>query len=127
MLFDEFMAGTGCKDNEHNYKVYKDLEIMYMNSDLTKEQIYEYGKKLVDNSLTEKQLAWNAEIDAQIARLQEQVDYYKGEVDYYEKAVELWKGYVEEKEYRKSLRRVRNELKFWRHQIRTIKTCKYTA
>lgn len=127
MLFDEFMVGTGCKNNDKNYKVYKDLEILYMNSDLTKEQIYEYGKKLVDNSLTEKQIEWNKEIDEQIERLNKQVEYYKGEVEYYEKAVELWKGYAEEKEYKKSLRRVKNELKWWKHQIREIKSCKYIA
>ena len=126
MLYDEFIEGTGCRDTEYNYKVYKDLEVMYMNSDtLTKADIYEYGKKLVDNSLTEKQIAWNKEIDEQIERLQAQVEYYKGEVVYYKNCIELWKGYAEEKEYRKQLRRVKNELTFWRNQIRTIKTCKY--
>ena len=56
MMYNEFINGTGCKENDHNYKVYKDLEILYMNSDLTKEQIYEYGKKLVDNSKSEEQI-----------------------------------------------------------------------
>ena len=56
MLFSEFREGTGCKDNQHNHEVYKNLEIMYMNSDMTKEEIYEYGKKLVDNSKTVEEL-----------------------------------------------------------------------
>ena len=60
MMYCEFVAGTGCKDTPHNYKVFEDLEVMYMNSDLSKEQIYEYGKKLVDNSKTEKELAFEA-------------------------------------------------------------------
>ena len=53
MLFSEFVEGTGCKENMYNFKVYSDLEVMYDNSDLTKEQIYEYGKKLVDNDVRE--------------------------------------------------------------------------
>lgn len=53
MLYSEFVEGTGCKENMHNFKVYEDLEVMYDNSNLTKEQIYEYGKKLVDNDIKE--------------------------------------------------------------------------
>lgn len=53
MLYSEFVEGTGCKENMHNFKVYRDLEVMYINSNLTKEQIYEYGKKLVDNDVKE--------------------------------------------------------------------------
>jgi hypothetical protein len=73
MLYSEFIEGTGCKDSEHNYKVYKDLEIMYMNSDMTKAEIYEYGKKLVDNSKSEEQLKLEAEIKAEIKELKEQL------------------------------------------------------
>lgn len=53
MLYSEFIAGTDCKDNTHNFNVYKRLEVMYMNSDITKEEIFEYGKKLVDNDVHE--------------------------------------------------------------------------
>lgn len=53
MLFSEFIEGTGCKGTRHNFKVYQDLQVMYINTDLTKEQIYEYGKKLVDNNIKE--------------------------------------------------------------------------
>lgn len=53
MLYSEFIEGTGCKANMHNFKVYQDLEVMYNNTTLTKEQVYEYGKKLVDNDIRE--------------------------------------------------------------------------
>lgn len=53
MLFSEFVENVGCKESAHNFKVYKDLEVMYNNSDLTKDQIYEYGKKLVNNDVKE--------------------------------------------------------------------------
>ena len=61
MLYGEFIEGTGCKDNEHNYKVYCDLEIMCMNSDMSKAEIYEYGKKLVDNSKSEKRAGFRSQ------------------------------------------------------------------
>lgn len=83
MLYSEFVAGTGCKENEHNYKVYKDLEIMYMNSDMTKEQVYEYGKKLVDNSKSEAQLKLEAEVKAEIAALKEDLEDEKSWVKHY--------------------------------------------
>lgn len=56
MLYNEFIENTNCKDTEYNYKVYKSLEVLYMDNDkLTKEDIYKVGKKLVDNSLTEEE------------------------------------------------------------------------
>lgn len=127
MLYDEFLVGTGCRDTEYNFQVYKDLEILYMNSDKSKEEIYEYGKKLVDNSLTEKQIAWNAEIDADIARQKEYLDSLKGDLTYYTEAYEYWK--VSDMEYAKQLRRsakwTREQITIVRNKIRNLKSCKY--
>lgn len=85
MLYSEFVSGTGCKDNAHNYKVYKDLEIMYMNSDMTKSEIYAYGKKLVDNSKSPAEL----ETERQI---RETIDGWKKEIAHYEREIEWYKG-----------------------------------
>lgn len=128
MLYDEFIQGTGCKDNADNYKVYRDLEILYMNSDLTKEAIYEYGKKLVNNALTASQIAWNAEIDSKIAELtaaaeelkkdvakcKELYEYYKE--NYYLDLAEMWK---------RDMKWTDKRLKDCRRQIRELKSCKY--
>lgn len=73
MMYSEFVAGTGCKDSEHNYKVFKNLEIMYMNSDMSKAEIYEYGKKLVDNSKSESELRIEAEIKGRIDSLKDEI------------------------------------------------------
>ena len=81
MMYSEFIEGTGCRENEHNYKVFKDLEVMYMNSDLTKAEIYEYGKKLVDNSKSEEQIALEKEIDEQIAHIKRDIDLNKQRID----------------------------------------------
>lgn len=74
MLWSEFIEGTGCKDTEKNYAVYKELELIYTNTDCTKEHIYEMGKKLVDNSKTEKELEFER-------RIKEEIQFYKNEVE----------------------------------------------
>ena len=126
MLYDEFIAGTGCRDTAKNYKVFRDLEILYMNSDLTKEDIYEYGKKLVDNNLTEAQVAWNERIDGEIAeykgrletakanlaRYEENRDYAVKEFYYDKYFIDFWKQAVrEEKQTIKNIRGVIKNLK----------------
>lgn len=90
MLYDEFIEGTGCAQNEHNYKVYKDLEILYMNSDLTKAEIYEYGKKLVDNSKSPKQIEFENNIKAQIADLKADLKKYQDDVKRYTDHFKIW-------------------------------------
>lgn len=83
MLWREFMEGTACKDTPYNYQVYKDLEILYMNSDKTHAEIYEYGKKLVDNSLTQKQLDIIEEHKQYIRIHQARLEDYKKELESY--------------------------------------------
>ena len=100
MLYSEFVEGTGCKENEHNYKVYKNLEIMYMNSDMSKQEIYEYGKKLVDNSKSEKEIELENTLKAQLAELKEQYRWYMSEAKrckayYKEDKDRYWKGQAE--------------------------------
>ena len=98
MLFDEFVEGTGCRNTNYNYQVYKKLEIIYMNDDtVDKEFIYEWGKKLVNNDLTDVEKAiiadWKAELEqrkAEIKRITGLIEYHKeelvGETDPYWKA-----------------------------------------
>ena len=83
MLYSEFINGTGCKDNDHNYEVFKNLEVMYMNTDMTKDQIYEYGKKLVDNSKSEKEIAFEKEIKDQIEAEKKEVAYWTERAEFY--------------------------------------------
>ena len=86
MMYCEFIEGTGCKDNEHNYEVYRNLETMYMNSDMSKQEVYEYGKKLVDNSKTEAQIKLENEIKAEIAEIKEQIKDNKQWIESYEES-----------------------------------------
>ena len=123
MLYSEFITGTGCKDTEYNYNVYKNLEIMYMNSEMTKAQIYEYGKKLVDNSKSEKQIEFENEIKAEIESLENELRYTKREADRY---AEYFRTEPKESMYRKIWRADENRLKTEcariRNKIRMLKS-----
>lgn len=93
MLYHEFVDGTGCRDNDYNYNLYKELEIIYMNTNCSKAHIYEMGKKLVDNSKSEKELKLEAEVKAEIESLKDAIEN--------EKRMESF--YKAQKEYNKSI------------------------
>lgn len=92
MMYCEFISGTGCKDNSHNYEVFKNLEIMYMNSDMSKSDIYEYGKKLVDNSKTEQELKLEADIQKRINELKAEIENEKSYIAWKQRLMELAKA-----------------------------------
>lgn len=123
MLYNEFIEGTGCKDNEHNYKVYKDLEVMYMNSDMTKAQIYEYGKKLVDNSKSEAELKAEAEIKVEIEEVKDEIKWYKEKAQLYTEFLTcgVALSLEEEKEYKKWVKHYKNEIKTLKGKIAALK------
>lgn len=91
MLYNEFIQGTGCRDTEKNYKVYKELEIIYMNTDCTKEHIYEMGKKLVDNSKSEKELKLERQINEEIEFHKSEIERYKRVLSYDKEMLRIWK------------------------------------
>jgi len=124
MLFDEFREGTGCKDNEYNYKIYKRLELMYMADDtITKAEIYEYGKKLVDNSKSEAELEAERKINQEIAEIKEQIEEYKKDVERneYYAGIETDAGW--KKSYKESARYYKKEIGKLRTQIKMLKWC----
>lgn len=104
MLYSEFITGTGCKDNSHNYQVFKNLEIMYMHSDMTKDQIYAYGKKLVDNRFkSEERQRIETLVNAEIEELKREIASFKADISLYQQYVEIsadrsemkmWKGNI---------------------------------
>lgn len=121
MMYDEFARGTGCRDNEHNHKVFKDLEVLYMNSDLTKEEIYEYGKKLVDNSKSEEELALEAKINQEISDLKEQLKSVNSEIDYYKSEYEGWKDSVPTEGNKWWLDTCKTRIKYYKSEARVIR------
>lgn len=119
MMYSEFVAGTGCKENDYNYEVFKRLEVMYMNTDMSKDEIYEYGKKLVDNSKSEEQIKFEEEIKAEIENLKREIEWVKiSEVERYEEYIKsetdpywkkLYMGYL--KDAKETIKKARNEIK----------------
>lgn len=84
MLYSEFIENTGCRDNEHNRQLYDNLNIMYMNSELPKSTIYEYGKKLMDNTPSQEVLELRAKLQREIAEYKDAIAYEKEQIARYE-------------------------------------------
>ena len=61
-----------------------------MSTDCSKQHIYDMGKKLVDNSKTEKELEIEAEIKAEIERYKDEIEGNKRWIDYYEEMGKLF-------------------------------------
>jgi len=122
MLYDEFVQGTGCKLNDHNYQVYKRLELMYMADDtITKEEIYEYGKKLVDNSKSEAELEVERQVKELIDGFKEQIKYYQGLIETKEfylsaESDPYWTG-----RYKSDIKYFKQQIKYYRARIREQK------
>lgn len=122
MLYNEFIEGTGCKDNRHNYKVYKDLEIMYMNSDMTKAEVYEYGKKLVDNNYkTPEQIALEERITAEIEMHEREIAWLKDRKDLYTQYLSLRNTPEEIREYKRMIKYYAGLIKRERHEVKMLK------
>ena len=136
MLYYEFIEGTGCKDNATNYKVYKDLEIMYMNSDMSKSEIYEYGKKLVDNSKSEAEIEAEEKVKAEIKAIKAEIEELKENIETRKEDIEResdwllnetdagWIRYHKSnlKWYKEDIRRCRKQLVTKRSKIGMLKS-----
>ena len=123
MLYSEFIEGTNCKDNDHNYQVYKNLEVMYMNSDMSKAEIYEYGKKLVDNSKSAAEIEAEEAAKAEIETCKRQIEIYKKEIEWKETCIREWS---DDKEWTKELRRnIKSYKEIIRQQRNRIQSLKW--
>lgn len=114
MMYSEFVEGTGCRENEHNYKVFQNLEVMYMNTNMSKEEVYEYGKKLVDNSKSEEQIKFENEIN-------EQINSYKAEIKDFKEYIEQGKQYADDPFFKSEIKCYKNQIKYCRNRIKELK------
>lgn len=117
MLYSEFVEATGCRETDKNYQVYKELEIIYMNTDCTKEHIYELGRKLVDNSKTEDELAFEKEINDEIQNHKDEIKKYKEWISIDEESLSYWKQDGD----KKMIALFRNNINYWKQEIREHK------
>lgn len=119
MLYSEFVEGTGCRDNDYNYKVYRALEQIYMCDEFTgtKQDIYEMGAKLVDNSKSESEKAVEAEMRSQIEELELQIERRKRVLEYEVQSLEYWKEQGDKEE----IKRHRRAVRYWKGEINRYK------
>lgn len=116
-MYNEFIEGTGCIDNAYNYKVYKHLEVIYVYSGLSKEEIYKYGKRLVDNGRTPEITTLQNQIIEEIQILKDKMHHYAECVDYYQERAVYYKttgdtaSYVVSKETEKFYKGCLHDLK----------------
>ena len=114
MMYSEFMENTGCKDNENNYSVFKNLEVMYMNSEIEKSIIYDYGKKLVDNSKSQ------SEIDTE-NKLKKEIEDIKSLISENNLIISVEKLASDIEDNTKSIKSLEEQNKEYRKRIKTIK------
>lgn len=124
MMYSEFAEAVGCKDNDHNHKVFRELEIIYMNSDCSKAHIYEMGKKLVDNSKSEAELEVEAEVKAEIEEHKAEIAKYKEWIEQNEQMLSYWKEQMDKEMmafYRNPIKHWKQEIRYHRNQIAALK------
>lgn len=120
MMYSEFVQGTGCKENEHNYKVFKNLEVMYMNTDMSNQEIYEYGKKLVDNSKSERELKFEAEVKERIETLKAEIESEKSYIEWKQELLDIYNRDGDKemaKLYRNTIKNAKERIKEIRREI----------
>ena len=121
MMYSEFAKATGCRDNAHNHKVFENLEIMYMNSDMTKEEIYEYGRKLVDNSKSPEQIEFEEKVNAEISLCLRDIEYWKMQIEHNKAILESETNVVWSKNLKNSIKGYQQEIKNLRARIKALR------
>lgn len=122
MMYSEFVEGTGCKDNEYNYNVFKNLEVMYMNTEMSKADIYEYGKKLVDNSKSPEEIAAENEIKDEIESLKHDLEWLRMQKVRYEEYVATTSEAYYKNLWKADLANIKKEIKNANSKIRLLRT-----
>ena len=115
MLWSEFVDNTKCKVTEHNFEIYKALESLYMLvEDMPKSEIYQIGKRCVDNSLTVEEIKNLQKIKDNKTSLEMQLDMLHEDRDRLDECCAKLKGTTEYslyEYYRKMAKSVRTRLK----------------
>ena len=121
MMYSEFVAGTGCRENDHNYKLFKRLEVMYMNTDMSKEEVYEYGKKLADNSKSEAELRAEARIKEDIEEFKREIELSKEDIERYTYYLGIFDSKEDQTWYKGLIKKRKAEIKDLKSRIGFLK------
>ena len=105
-MYSEFVAGTGCKENKHNYEA----------------EIYEYGKKLVDNSKSPEEIAAENEIKNEIESLKRDLEWLRMQKVRYEEYVVTTSEAYYKNLWKADLANIKKEIKRANSKIRLLRT-----
>lgn len=124
MLYSEFAEATGCRDNEANRRLFDRLEIIYMQDEsITKAEIYEMGKKLMNNEESAECKAIKAEMQKEIANCKEEIRVAKQDIELYKSLLEYPMNEKEEIKRFKYIIKCRRE---WIAEMKKrIKSCEW--
>ena len=122
MLYSEFIQGTGAKDTEYNYRVYKNLEALYMTNDsMTKADVYKAAAALIDNSETPAEKEIRERLENDIATATEAIAAYNLDIDMYNHYIEIETDAAMRKFWRGAIKGRRELIKAERAQISRAK------
>lgn len=122
MLYSEFAEGTGCRDNEYNHEIYRRLELMYMADDsISKQDIYEYGKKLVDNSKTPEELELEKSIKCEIEGYKLQIAQLQKDIEIYKNALQYESDPYYKRTWKDTIRSLKSDIWKAKYQIKALK------
>ena len=120
MLYNEFLEGTGGHDNAHNYKLYKRLEIIYMTDDsISKSEIYDMGRKLIDNTPSKETQELIARLKGEIAERKDWIRSLKASIDF---QLSMMEDETPDmiKERKRTIRNLKEQIKQERIQIKGL-------
>ena len=121
MMYSEFVKATGCKETQNNYQVFLNLETMYMHTEMTKEEIYEYGKKLVNNSKTAEEIALENEVKAQIDECKKTAKNYTENAKMYDEWAKEEINPIFKKDWKQTAKQYKEMAKRERARARELK------
>lgn len=117
MLYSEFIENVGCIDNVSNRELFNNLETMYMNCDIDKATVYEYGRKLADNTPAPEMVKLRQSLMDEIASYKEQIEKLKADIDVYERAAEEDSDYY----WQMMIANRRADIRYCRNKIKELR------
>ena len=88
MLYSEFLEKTNCLDNQFNMNIYEKLNDLYMITGISKQDLFEFGKKLVNNGTEEDlKIIQRKKLEEQLTVVQNGIEHFKKRAIFYRDVV----------------------------------------
>ena len=128
MLYSEFVENTGCMANEFNHRLFLRLELIYMNDDtITKEEIYDMGRKLMNNEKPQYILELENDLKEELEERKERIQNMRTEIKSWQSMIKqeqenpLWESKQLIHSWRGNIKWLREQIKIQKRKIEGIK------